>query len=519
MSNVSSKSLTAIGSPWSNPDAACESSTRARSIAASRSMNVQACTVGSRSAMRSRQSRSSDAAVISRVASWRAIAVALRRFSAPMLSAPFAQDASSSLTVRHRDRRFAQVTRDPMRRHGFLEDRFLDAASIESIGAAGMKAASRGNLDRAGHVTGQNKPFSLDGGIRHRNGREQRFGVRVQRIAEQLPGRCDLDDPAEIHHGDPMADVLDHGEIVRDKEIRQAELALQIGEQVDDLRLHRDIERRDGLVAHDQLRSRRQSPRDAEALPLPAREFVRVLGHLIGSKADFLEEGAHALVDLRRGALLEIANRFGDDIRRAHAGVERRIGILEHSLHFATKRSHGPGRELIDAIASPRNRPGRRLDEPQHGLAQRGLAAPALSDQPKRLALFDREAHLVDGVNLGLGPAEDAAANRVMLGQGAHLEERRRRTRQAWLGRRHVAASASILSDSQQAARWPGTFSSSGGYSFWQRTVAYAQRGAKAQPTIGSASEGTVPAISLRRFTSPCLLTAPSFGMESSSPR
>ena len=236
---------------------------------------------------------------------------------------------------------------------GFLEDRLLDPAAIERIGATGMKAAPRGNLDGTRHVTGENNAFPLDGGVRHRNGCEQRLGVRVQWIAEELTGRRDLDDPAEIHHGNPMADVLDHGEIVRDKQIRQAEFALQIGEQVDDLRLHRDIERRDRLVADDQLRPWRQRPRDAEALPLSAREFVRVLGHLFGSQADFLEKRAHPLVDLRRSALLEIVNRLGDDIRRAHARVERCIRVLEHGLHFATKRPHGSGRELIDALAPP----------------------------------------------------------------------------------------------------------------------------------------------------------------------
>ena len=41
-------------------------------------------------------------------------------------------------------------------------------------------------------------------------------------------------------------------EIVRDEQQRQAEAALQVGEQVEDLRLHRDVERRDRLVADDE---------------------------------------------------------------------------------------------------------------------------------------------------------------------------------------------------------------------------------------------------------------------------
>ena len=75
----------------------------------------------------------------------------------------------------------------------------------------------------------------------------------------------DLDDAAEIHHGDPVADMLDHREIVRDEQIGQPELVLQVHQQVDDLRLDRHVERRDRLVADDQIRARAPS---ARAMPM-----------------------------------------------------------------------------------------------------------------------------------------------------------------------------------------------------------------------------------------------------------
>ena len=187
-------------------------------------------------------------------------------------------------------RRFAQVARDQVCGQRFLQHRLLDSAAIERIRATRVEAAAGGKLDRTGHIAGKNDALAPGGRIRHRDRGEQRFGVRMQRIAEQLARRRDFDDPAEIHHGDPVADVLDHGQIMRDEEIREAELALQIDQKVDDLRLHGDVERRDRLVANDQLRPRRQRPRDAETLPLSAGEFVRVLGHLVGAQADPLEE-------------------------------------------------------------------------------------------------------------------------------------------------------------------------------------------------------------------------------------
>jgi hypothetical protein len=66
-----------------------------------------------------------------------------------------------------------------------------------------------------------------------------------------------------------VADVRDDGEIVADDEQRQAELALQILRQVDDLSLDRDVERRDRLIADDELGLRSQGAADADALALP----------------------------------------------------------------------------------------------------------------------------------------------------------------------------------------------------------------------------------------------------------
>src|SRR5438093_3451743 len=119
------------------------------------------------------------------------------------------------------------------------------------------------------------------------------------RAPEQRASRSELDDPAEVHHGDTMADVLDHREIVRDKKVRQVELALEIDEQVDDLGLHRDIERRHRLVADDELRPRRKRTRDPEALALSAGKFVRISRHLVGAQADSFEKRYHAVADFR----------------------------------------------------------------------------------------------------------------------------------------------------------------------------------------------------------------------------
>ena len=82
---------------------------------------------------------------------------------------------------------------------------------------------------------------------------QQRLGVGVIGPSEDLLSRRLLDNAAEIHDGDAVAEMLDHGEIVRDEEIGEAEPAAQLHEQVQHLRLDRDVERRHRLVADDEI--------------------------------------------------------------------------------------------------------------------------------------------------------------------------------------------------------------------------------------------------------------------------
>ncbi len=111
--------------------------------------------------------------------------------------------------------------------------------------------------------------------IRDRHRRQQRAGVRVLRLRVELVARRDLHRVAEVHDHDAVRDVADDVQVVRDEDVGQSERSLQVLEQVDDLRLHGDVERRDRLIAHDQLRIDRECTRDPDALALAAGELVR----------------------------------------------------------------------------------------------------------------------------------------------------------------------------------------------------------------------------------------------------
>ena len=65
-------------------------------------------------------------------------------------------------------------------------------------------------------------------------------------------------------------------QIVRDKQVRNAQLFLQLLEHIDDLRLDRYIQRTYRLITDDEARVRRQGSRDPDTLSLSAGEFMRV---------------------------------------------------------------------------------------------------------------------------------------------------------------------------------------------------------------------------------------------------
>ena len=74
-----------------------------------------------------------------------------------------------------------------------------------------------------------------------------------------------------------------------DEHIGQPELVLQIGEEVEDLRLHRQVERRHRLVEHQQRGAEDDGAGDGDALALAAREHVRIAVEVLGLQPDLLQ--------------------------------------------------------------------------------------------------------------------------------------------------------------------------------------------------------------------------------------
>ncbi len=236
---------------------------------------------------------------------------------------------------------------------------------------------------------------------------------------EQRVGRRHLDQAAEVHHAHARGDVIDDREVVADEEIGELQAALQVDHQVQDLRLHRDVERRGRLVAHQELRMARQRAGDRDALALAAGEFVRILAsvgrrqpHLAQALADLvLEVGLVPGRPKARIGSATMSNTRQRGLRLAYGSWK--IICMRRRSAAMSARLRGPAMSLPSNSIEPA---GRRI-EADHQAGHRRLAAARFAHQREGLALGDLDVDAVDRLHDLARPAF----------QRAHQPGRRRR--------------------------------------------------------------------------------------------
>ena len=106
---------------------------------------------------------------------------------------------------------------------------------------------------------------------------QQAPGVGVLGVVEDLLDRPLLDDLPGVHDQHAVGDLGDDAEIVGDQDHRQVAVAVQLFDQLQDLRLDRDVEGGGRLVGDQDLGLERQRHRDHRPLAHPAGELVRVV--------------------------------------------------------------------------------------------------------------------------------------------------------------------------------------------------------------------------------------------------
>ncbi len=160
-----------------------------------------------------------------------------------------------------------------------------------------------------------------------------RVGIRRHPGAK----RCDvefLDDLAVVHYRHPLAHVRDDGEVVGHQKERQAVLASQPLQQVEYLRLDRDIERRGRLVEQQDARLENERTRDRDPLSLAAGKLVGIAIAERRTQPDLVERALDPAIRIVEPM---DRHRFAQDAIDRVARMERAIGILKHHLNFFVK--------------------------------------------------------------------------------------------------------------------------------------------------------------------------------------
>jgi hypothetical protein len=108
---------------------------------------------------------------------------------------------------------------------------------------------------------------------------QQGPGVVVLRAGKDLRHRPLLADDAVAHHHHMVGHLAHHAQIVADEQHAHAPRGLELADELQDLALDGDVQRRGGLVGDQQLGFAGQGHRDHHALLLAPRHLVRVGGH------------------------------------------------------------------------------------------------------------------------------------------------------------------------------------------------------------------------------------------------
>ena len=240
-------------------------------------------------------------------------------------------------------------------------------------------------------------------------------------MPEEVGARRKLDDLPEIHHGHAVAEELDGREVVRDEQAREAHVMLEVAQQVQDRRLHRDVERRDRLVRDEHAGVKDERASEADALPLSAGQLVRIAIPQLAAQADGVEHRRDGRVE--RAALGESMqpHGFADDVADRHPRIERRVRILKDHVKVTPERAHLPSRKMGHVGAVHDDAPRRWFGQAHDAIRDGRLAAAGLADETEDLAAAERERHAVDRVDVPAA-APEHATNREVLDEPVDLQ-------------------------------------------------------------------------------------------------
>jgi len=285
----------------------------------------------------------------------------------------------------------------------FPQERLFNFASINGNRAACVKPASTRRIYWSWDFSAQNDPLFLSAWIRNRHGAQQRLRVRMLRREANLRACPDFHEFSQVHDTDARGYVFDDGNRMRDKQIRQTELVLQVRQEIDDLSLDRDIKRRNGLVGYDQFGLQGQRPRDTDSLPLSAAELMRITAHHGRIQTHRLQEIRNAMLAVETAGESMNGEGLANNGPDGHAGVQGSVWILKDNLHIAPFAAQLLFAQLQKIHAIEPYSSGVRLDQAQDGPAGGRFSTTGFADQPECLAFIDVKTNVVDSFDVRRG--------------------------------------------------------------------------------------------------------------------
>jgi hypothetical protein len=198
---------------------------------------------------------------------------------------------------------------------------------------------------------------------------------------------------AGVHHRDLIAHLGDDAEVVGDENQRKAMLALQFAEQIEVLRLDRQVEAGGRFVGDQQARLARNADGADDALPHAAGHLVRELVHpcLRGGDAHGFQQSDGTLPRAGAAGAFVHADRLADLIADREQRVQRGHRVLQdHGDALAADAAHLAIGFIEQVVAlehhPPADDPRGRRQQAQDGQSQRAFAGSRLADDAEGFA-------------------------------------------------------------------------------------------------------------------------------------
>ena len=207
----------------------------------------------------------------------------------------------------------------------------LAGAEVGGVFAARRERAAGAWLGHVRRHAGDGVEF-LALGLQRGDGVLQGAIVRVLRVVKDFLGRAGLDDLAAVHDVDAVAETGDDAQVVSDEDHRRAEFLLFLLDQLQNLRLHGDVERRGRLVSNQDIRLGDQRHGDHHALAHAAGELVRIASDAAGGilNANRIEHCKCLLAGRLFVGQAVDEQRFDELILDAQIWIQRRHRILKN---------------------------------------------------------------------------------------------------------------------------------------------------------------------------------------------